>query len=344
MRIFMTKTMKNFRTELKPNPSPFLLNYQTKMLLAGSCFSENIGNLLKINKLESIINPFGIVFNPISLFENLQIFFGQKTPSPDFFLQREQYYFHYDFHSELFAETKSLFLEKIISQQTDNQGFIKSFLEKQSPTQTTASSCLFLTFGTAWVYELKENGHLVTNCHKQNGQLFEKKLLEVGQIVAAFTAFYEQLPTQIPVVLTLSPVRHLKDTFPLNSLSKAVLRVAIHEIIQKYPRTFYFPSYEIFLDDLRDYRFCEPDLLHPNSLAIDYIFDKFQAVFFDEKTKNLLEKWTKVRQNLAHKPFLEKSESYKVFLEKTLFELEKLYELDVKNEIVQLKEKLRIFI
>jgi hypothetical protein len=184
------------------------------------------------------------------------------------------------------------------------------------------------------VYEWLPEKLLVANCHKVPAKHFTKRLLSVEEIVESF----EQLPQNIKIVLTVSPVRHTKDTLPLNAVSKAVLRLACHQLAQKHPHVYYFPSYEIVTDELRDYRFYEADMLHPSAVAVDYIWRQFVTHCFAPDAQTFIDKWAKIQKALQHRPLQPNTEARRHFLQDLLRKLEGLrLEANVETEIESVK-------
>ena len=203
---------------------------------------------------------------------------------------------------------------------------------------------VILTFGTVFVYQLKANGEMVANCHKVPQKQFDKKLLSVEEIVSGFQAIkekIEKLNPNIRFLLTVSPVRHTREGLPQNNLSKSILRMACHELCEAHSNVSYFPAYEIMLDDLRDYRFYEKDLIHPNEQAQDYIWQQFSQTHFDDETLSFVNEWSKVKSALAHKPFDAQSEEHQQFLKATLKKLQNLSgQVDVSEEIERLQSQM----
>jgi len=284
-----------FRTELAVKPSTSKMDYTSKILMIGSCFAENIGEKLTYYQFPSMINPMGILFQPTALEKWIErVVYLKNYQETDFFKTYENIWQCYDLHSKNGNESldKALYLA--------NQKLHKThdFL------LNTTHICI--TFGTAWVYELKESKHLVANCHKMPASLFEKKLLGVEEIQTSISKMIQlihQINPKASIVFTISPVRHLKDGFVENQLSKSRLFVAINHLLQVTPlgaEGAYFPSYEIMMDDLRDYRFYGADMIHPNQVAIDYIWEKFCEVYFSETTSNQMEivgQWQKLKNH-----------------------------------------------
>ncbi len=305
------------------------------MLTMGSCFADSMGKRMVENKFNVLPNPFGIIYNPVSIIKLLQFAINEKYPDAYTYIQNQGVHYNYDFHSEFSALTVDELKLKV-------EGAIKStrkFLQE--------ADWLFLTFGTAIGYFLKENSQLVANCHKVPATQFEKKFLTQKQIINSIENLLKQLKTfnpDIRIILTVSPVRHLKETLELNSVSKSILRFTCHTLQEEFDTVSYFPAYEILLDDLRDYRFYGNDMLHPNETAEDYIWNKFIPAYFDESTRNTLEEWGKVKKALDHRPFHKETGKYHQFLKKTLKKLHTLRkEIDVSIEITRLQKQLTIY-
>jgi len=201
-----------------------------------------------------------------------------------------------------------------------------------------------LTYGTAWVYQRKETGETVANCHKLPAAMFTKSLLTEEMIFSSFKTFYEQLkkfnPT-IKIIITVSPVRHLKDTLELNNVSKSMLRVACHTISNRFEDVEYFPAFELMMDDLRDYRFYKPDKLHPTTEAEDYIWEKFMERFFSPELKDFVGKWNVILSALRHKPFHPHATLHQQFLLDTLIKLDELKSMvNVEEETALVKQQM----
>ena len=208
------------------------------------------------------------------------------------------------------------------------------------------SECRFLiiTYGTAWAYENLSTGNVVANCHKMPTKNFNRLLLTQKKIIESFDTFYTELKTINPtckVVLSVSPVRHVRDTLELNSVSKSILRLTCHTLSESYHDVAYFPAYEIMLDDLRDYRFYKEDMIHPSIQAVDYIWEKFGEVFFASETLIFLDQWKKIQTALEHKPFHANSEQHQKFLHVILAKLNELSDkIDLTTEIGRVKIQL----
>ncbi|MGD1842909.1 MAG: GSCFA domain-containing protein [Thermonemataceae bacterium] len=325
-----------FRTELNIPVATHPIDYTQTIWSLGSCFADTMGQKLVENKFQVINNPFGVIFNPVALFGLVEILEeGQRNPETlaQFIEQglvqntSEQWY-HYQLHSSIHRNTAAQLKDFLITYLTDLH------------TKWQQSNWVLITLGTAWVYEHTVNQQVVANCHKMPATLFQKRLLTVEEILKAFGRIASFLSTK-QVVITVSPVRHLKDTLPLNSVSKAVLRLACHQLTERYENIHYFPSYELLLDDLRDYRFYTDDLLHPNKQAQTYIWERFVKCFFTEATQKQMQQWQKIRNALQHRPFHPESKQYQQFLRKLYQEMQAFHPaVDLTEELAQVKQQL----
>ena len=292
-----------------------LISYHSKIFLLGSCFSENIGNQLNYFKFQTHQNPFGILFHPKAI-ENFisNVIHKKKYVTNDLIFQNERWH-SLDAHSKISSSDQ----EKLIS---DLNSKINT-----TNKQFKEVSHLIITLGTSWVYSYKETDTIVANCHKIPQKKFLKKLLSVEDISDSLESIISQLSSinkNINIIFTVSPVRHTKEGIVQNARSKAHLISAIHNIL-KYQNTSYFPSYEIMMDELRDYRFYTEDMIHPNKTAIQYIWEKFVATWHTENAKLIMKEVESIQKGLAHKPFNKDSEKYQKFL----------HELDKKKEKIK---------
>ncbi|MCK7591529.1 GSCFA domain-containing protein [Subsaxibacter sp. CAU 1640] len=301
----------NFQTHIpleKQNSNQ--IDYNSKLLLLGSCFVENIGEKFSYFKFQSLQNPFGILFHPKAI-ETLisKAITGYQYSEADIFYHNEQWHC-YDAHSRLSNTSKEALLLNLNDQ-----------LEQISNRLTEASH-IIITFGTAWVYNHYKSNLPVANCHKVPQKEFIKQLLSADDIIISINKieeFIRRINSNTQIIFTVSPVRHIKDGFVENTQSKAHLIVAIHQFLNHQSsiavqQSFYFPSYEIMLDELRDYRFYAEDMLHPNSLAIQYIWEKFKSVWIDSATDKVMSQVDVIQKGLQHKPFNPHSEAHQKFL------------------------------
>ncbi len=281
-------------------------------------------------KIPVQVNPFGTIFNPVSMAHLLGLVQQQGSLDSKHCVQLHNQWYHYDLHSRFTASTPDQLLAQA-------QKFIL-----QTAAFLSRARCLILTLGTAWVYQLKEDSHIVANCHKVPAQAFEKKLLSPEAILQPLQDVFSALTKTYPdlrIILTVSPVRHTKDSLSLNSLSKSLLRVACHYLAEAYPAVHYFPAYEIMLDDLRDYRFYKADMIHPSEVAEDYIWQFFTQTYMDADTCRFFSEWHKIRQALAHKPFQPGTEAYQRFLQETECKLLTYQtQVDISDELTCLQQ------
>lgn len=318
----------DFRTEIVVKPSSYRLSYQSEVISVGSCFADVIGQDLSANKFKVLANPLGIIYNPVSLFNSLLPF---KYHEQDF-IKRDGVWYYLHAHSELCNESRDILIKKI---ETKSQELQKALC---------SASHLVITLGTAWVYEYTKTKEVVANCHKLPADQFQKRLLSVNEIAASFEIFYSTIRKTNPnihLVFTVSPVRHLKDTLPLNAVSKSTLRLLCHQLATAYPNVAYFPAYELLLDDLRDYRFYADDLLHPSPFASRYILQKFYQSFVDEPTANTMKQVQEIAVALQHRPFQPNSLVHQQFLKQTLVKAELLsHKVKMKAELEAIKSQI----
>jgi hypothetical protein len=323
--------MNDFRTSVSCTPSNQLISLKTPVLTVGSCFADAIGTRLKINKIFSLPNPFGAIYNPHSIHKSLQHCINPCGIQASAFIETHERVLSYDFHSSLSASTRDD-LKKILDEKISE---VHHFISK--------AHWIIITYGTAWVYQRNDTDEIVANCHKMPGKLFSKHLLTPKKIIESFKSFYDQLKTLNPdinIILTVSPVRHIKDTIEFNSVSKSVLRLACHTLSTSFRDVQYFPAYEIMLDDLRDYRFYKADMIHPTEVAEDYIWENFISCYADDDLKKFLPEWRTILSALSHRPFHQNSIAHQQFLKETLVKLERLKDrIDVQQEIQQIKSQ-----
>lgn len=293
--------------------------YEDSTLWMGSCFAESIGGKMKRMKFPAEVNPFGVIYNPVSVGNSIRILMEKRVFTKDHLNYHNRLWYSFNHNTSFSSPDADECLEKI-----------NSSIEKGAEV-LKKSAYLFITFGTARVYKFRETGEVVSNCHKLPSGNFELYLLSVEEIVERYKELFEKLRSFNPginVVLTVSPVRHWKDGATGNQVSKSVLILAVQKLIGLFGFVHYFPAYEIVMDDLRDYRFYEKDMLHVNSQAIEYIWEKFSTAFILHEAHLVMREVEKIRQGLAHKPFDPSSENYLDFLkqiERQIMELEKKY-------------------
>lgn len=328
--------MMEFRTTVGMEKPPFGISCSDKLMGMGSCFAENIGSLLEDNKFVADINPFGILYNPLSISAALFRLLHPEPYTPADLFEAEGVYHCFDHHSRFSSPDRQEALEQM------NRRLASSSTHLQQATR------LIITFGTAFAYRLKSSGRIVANCHKLPDRLFDRQLLTVDAIAGEWhrllSALWEHNP-ELKVVFTVSPIRHWKDGAHPNQVSKATLLMSVNKLQESYPeRLAYFPAYEIMMDELRDYRFYADDMLHPSALAIRYIWERFAGQFFPAETRSILNEWEEIKKAINHKPFQPASGAYKQFLLQTLLKAEQLQQkypyFYLQNEIKQLRSKI----
>jgi hypothetical protein len=322
-----------FRTELTIAPQERQLARTARVLTVGSCFADSIGSRLRLNKVNALVNPFGTVFQPLALAQLLRAAAGEEQDWQQHVVEARGRWQSYDFHSTIGAESPVELLQTIQETVRRVGDFVRT------------ADVVVLTLGTAWAYRLRETGELVSNLHKLPAGLFEKELLTADEIVnglAEVHALLRRVNPTIRIVLTVSPVRHVKDTLPLNAVSKSVLRVACHYLSELLPGVSYFPAYELLTDELRDYRFYAADMLHPSEVAEDYIWDKFARAYFDADFGRFRKEWAAVRQSLGHRPLHLGAPEHRTFLDQTAERLERLASqgVDVRQELRDVQRQL----
>lgn len=301
-----------FRTQIPIAKSQKQIDYNSKIVSLGSCFAENIAGKFDFYKFQNIANPFGIIFNPVSIEKIIS-----KSLELDFFTEKDIFFHNerwhcFDVHSDLSNTNKEEFLNNL------NQ------ILQLTHQQITKSTHIIITYGTSWIYKNLESSNVVANCHKVPQRKFSKEILSVETIEKSIQNTIDLIQKVNPtanIIFTVSPVRHLKDGFIENQVSKAHLISAIYNVLQS---AIYFPSYEIMMDELRDYRFYAEDMLHPNQVAIDYIWQRFSETNISTESFLIMDEIETIQKGLAHRPFNPDSESHKQFLSKLQDKMAKL--------------------
>jgi len=308
-----------FHLNYTPPKFDFEISHEQNLFLIGSCFSENIGNLLSENKFKAYSNPTGILFNPASIHQSLTDILNLKDLSDNFILSRNGLYYSYLHHTSINATTARELKENV------------NYKTGEANDRLKKSDVLIITFGTAFFYHHLTSGQVVANCHKQPQQIFEKNLLVPNEIVSAYSGLIKKLQAfnpKLKIVFTVSPVKYLKDGVAENNLSKSTLIVSVHELIKQHKNCYYFPAHELVNDDLRDYRFYKEDLAHPNELAINYVWQKFSESCFNEETIALNNQIYKLNQALNHRQMSagsQEQQKLQDFISKQKEEIKKLY-------------------
>lgn len=318
----------DFRTPVEWHGESEEIKYSDHVLLMGSCFAENVGGLLLENKFSCDVNPFGILYNPLSIAKALrQMLDGKVYTMDDLFDSGGQW--HSWMHHSSFSSTDA----------GECLNRINSRLEKAA-SALPRTSWLIMTWGTAFGYE--KDSEVVGNCHKQPDRLFTRRLLDVDTICGEWNDTLREAKQRFPglkVMLSVSPIRHLKDGLHGNQISKSVLLLAIDRLCRELDFCHYFPSYEIVMDELRDYRFYAEDMLHPSPLAVKYIWECFCSTYMSKDTQRVMKEWADIQKGLAHRPFNPDSDAYRRFLSQIVLKIEELKEkfpyFEVQKELEQ---------
>ncbi len=304
----------DFHLEFTPKPFDVKINHRQNLLLVGSCFTEQIGAKLSAHKFSVLDNPNGILFNSISITRAVSSYIENKRYTKEDLFYQNECWNSWEHHSRFSHPDAGTCLQLINNSQQQAHSFLKE------------ADWLLVTLGSAFVYEL-ENKNVVANCHKVPTDKFNKRLLAVGEVTNALQEMIEKAVTFNPglrIIFTISPVRHLRDGFVENNRSKSTLIHAVHQLVEKNGSCFYFPAYELIIDDLRDYRFYAEDMVHPNYAATNYVWEKFITACIDEPSQQLMKEIAVIVAASNHKPFNPTSEQHKKFLQTNLAKVKKL--------------------
>ncbi len=322
----------NLRTTFTIDPSADRISYSTPVMFIGSCFASEIGGKMSESKMKVLINPAGVVYNPVSVGNTIDIILENKIFSEKDLYKYNDVNLSFSHYTDFSSEDPKQILAKINSATENAAGFLKQ------------ARFLFITFGTARIYRFKETGKIVSNCHKIPSSQFSREILSVDQITSAWNDILSRLHSfnsHIRVIFTISPVRHWKDSPHGNQVSKSILFLAVENLLKHKIVSGYFPAYELIMDDLRDYRFYAEDMLHPSATAIDYIWNLFSDCYFDPDTKNL---WREVQNLIKAKNhrFLSDSKSGRTEFARSV--LKKISQIENKNSQIDLNEEKRYFL
>lgn len=311
--------------------SPFPITHQSKILSMGSCFAQTIGKKMSEAKFDVLVNPFGTIFHPLNLVDLLDYSMFGYPIDPEGILERDGLFLHYSTHSELLGKTP----EDLMNQIEGRLRITRTYLQ--------TGTHLILTLGTAWIYEHLEFGR-VANCHKQPSKLFQKRLSTLEEMEFSLSTLLGNFSRAFPnlkIILTVSPVRHTKDGISENQVSKSLLRVLCYRLEREMSSVNYFPAYEIMMDELRDYRFYKPDLIHPSEEAEEYIWQKWLQTLLPIPSRQKVAEIQKIKQELAHRPFNPFTNAHRNFLQNLLHKLQHLnVEFDYSEEIQTVKSQL----
>lgn len=296
----------NFRLTFPVEPLGPSIHHSDKVLLSGSCFAEEIGSRLEQHKFDVLLNPNGILFNPLSIARSMTSYLDDKRYTADELFLHEDIWHSWDHHSRFSGTDRNAVLQRI----NDSQAAAAARLKE--------ADWLVITLGTAHAWYLKEDGRLVGNCHKVPDASFTKKLVPLDEIISALDNMMHRLffvNRKVNILFTVSPVRYVRDGVVENNLSKAVLLQAVHHLVHKFDRLFYFPAYELVLDDLRDYRFFKEDMVHPNEQALQYVWEHFLKACVQPSSQEVARQVAELLRAKGHKPFNPESPAHKQFLQ-----------------------------
>lgn len=310
------------------------ITYSDKIFLIGSCFTEHIGRRLEELKFPVIQNPNGILFDPVSVSKSLNSYIDlKKYKQSDLFYLNElwQSWNHHSVFSGIDADNVLLNI---------------NLSQRKAHEQLKTATWLIMTLGSSFSYQLNEDDQPVANCHRAPGQWFNKHLLSTEETTSALEESIQKLSVFNPglkIIFTISPVRHIRDGVVENNRSKARLIEAVHQLVDKYEHAYYFPAYELVVDILRDYRFYDVDLVHPNYAATEFVFEKFEQSFIDEEAKDFMEEIKKISNGYKHKPFQPDTKSHQSFLKSSLEKVkvlqERLPQLDFSKELTYFSKR-----
>ena len=298
-----------FRTTFYIEPSPYKITYNDRVMFIGSCFASSIGSQLEMGHMQVMINPSGTVFNPVSVCNTLDTITSEKKFSRNDLHFNDGIWFSFFHYTDFTSDDPLIVLDKINRKSEEAFDFLKR------------AKFLFITLGTARVFRLKKSGQIVSNCHKIPADQFESKLLTVDEIVDQWAGQLDKLHALFPhlqVVFTISPVRHWKNGAHGNQVSKSVLFIAVEELLKHKYSPHYFPAYELVMDDLRDYRFYDDDMLHPSASAVNYIWEAFAGCYIESSTLHIWKDVVKISKAFNHRFITDSDIKRKYFAEHSL--------------------------
>ena len=289
------------QTEIKIQPLEQTIHYGDGLLFLGSCFADEVGGLCRGLGFDALVNPFGVLYNPASIAQSVtRLDNGKPFTSEEVIRVGEGQYCTFSHNTAFWNVSESALLEQV------NQSLAEAH------AHFVKSKWIILSLGTSWVFRDKENGLVVSNCHKLPAARFERVFLSVEQSVHYLAEIVQRHPEK-QFIFTVSPLRHLKDGLHENQLSKAALLLSVDQVCKQFCNTHYFPAYEILLDELRDYRFYKEDMVHPTEQAVRYIWERFADFAIDPKEKPAMKAAAELKQMLQHRPVFPESESFKKF-------------------------------
>lgn len=290
-----------FRTEIDITPLKQSISYGDGILFLGSCFADEVGSICRGLGFNAMINPFGVLYNPVSIANAIhRLHNGRPFSRKEVIRTGEEFYCTFSHNTEFWNPSEDTLLERV------NQEL------KQTTEYFANSKWVVISLGTAWVYRYRKTLEVVANCHKMPSQLFDRFCLSVPSVVTVLSDMVNLNPDK-QFIFTVSPLRHLKDGLHGNQLSKSTLLLAVDQVCERFDKAHYFPAYEILLDELRDYRFYKEDMIHPTDQAIHYIWEKFVSFAINPSEKPAMQAAAELKQMLHHKPLFPDSKAYRNF-------------------------------
>lgn len=323
-------TNKPFRTPVILKKDTQSVEHSHSILTFGSCFSANIGEKLAQSGFDIQINPFGVLYNPVSIANAICRIIENKVYAADELILHQDLWLSLDHHGAYSKSAQTATLEGI-----NEEMFLVNRRLQHNPL-------LIITLGSAHVYKYIETGRIVGNCHKLPSRDFVKEMLTVEEVVTALSDCLKSLSqhnSSANIIFTISPVRYLSDGFFENQLSKSILHLSVAELLKIFPQVSYFPAYEIMMDDLRDYRFYADDMLHPSSLAVDYIWEQFRGTYFSKETKQVADEIQELHKAVAHRPFRKESATYRMFISNQIKKINQIQTQLPKLDLAGLKSQ-----
>ncbi len=305
----------DFRIKFNIEEAENKIDHHSNLLLIGSCFVENIGNKFEWFRYKNLQNPIGILFHPAVIEKFISRVAKDQEYSEEDIFEYNSKWQSYEAHSKVSAKTQKECLQKL------NDAF------SQTKHSVSKASHVILSLGTAWYYELKKNQQIVANCHKVPQQNFDKKLAttaEIEQSLQNIADLLRELNPHLEIILTVSPIRHLKDGIVQNTLSKSNLITAVHKVVSENSYISYFPSFEIMMDELRDYRFYAEDMIHPSSVAIEYIWERFSSIWISPESAAIFPDIDTIQKARHHRLSEEYTSLNKKFLTKLQLKIEEI--------------------
>lgn len=319
------------RTKVNIEPSPVKITYNDGVMFIGSCFATSIGYRMERGLMPVMINPSGTVFNPVSVCNTIDTIITRKEFTMEDLNSQDGTWFSFFHHTDFSSDNPAKVLEKINSKSKEAFDFLKN------------AGFLFITFGTSRIYRLKKTGVIVSNCHKIPSDQFSTEMLTVSDIVTMWKKQLDRLQELFPglkVIFTISPVRHWKDGAHKNQVSKSALFLAVEELLDHPVSLQYFPAYELLIDDLRDYRFYNDDMLHPSDTAINYIWEAFSGCFLESNTINIYNEVIKITKALNHRFLTDSPSKIKDFAAKMLTQIS---DIEARVPIIDFSSEIKYF-